>query len=465
MKTKLLLLSMTCAIAIHTSAQSKGVKYEDFIVTDSSNIYQGVLDNGFRYYICNNGIPENELEMRFIQKTGTENNSDIPGISLLLKRMLSSKKVLLPNKSSYRTEVENKCMEFNLFHLKNEHAYVDSCLEMYADIAGAARFSASELDRQKELLATEISNQRYNLVKANEDYAKGFFVYGYTPDEWINKQVESIRSITIQQLEAYYRKWFVPQNQCLYVFAKAPDDIVDMIRQKFGSHPNTSVPVRTENTLSGKKLLMLKNDNFCINIKFRFIKPRTVLSETENLNYLKKKAIQTLFCDSLNSYLGGLIKASIHDNDDLFERPLMELNCMKGIELYGDENQFTDFIDEITKKLDDVMHNGLPINIKTPSIKELKTQQRQALAYVHKDVVMNTHSCIKENFLNSTPLLKNFQAYIYFQYEITKQDILNYCKEMFRNYDLRIECSIPYDYPDAAIKSKLESVLQHFSAQ
>lgn len=465
MNTKLLLLSMTCAIAIHTSAQPKGVRYEDFIVTDSSNIYQGVLDNGFRYYICNNSIPYDKLEMRLIQKTGTNHDDGIPGISLLLKRMLSSREVHLSEGASYTSEIEHKCTEFSLLRLNDEHAYADSCMEILADIAGAARFSVSELERQKELLATEISNKRYNLTKAEEDYIKAVFVYGCTPDEWINKQVESIRSITIQQLEAYYQKWYAPQNQCLYVFGKAPVDIVDMIKQKFGSRPSMPAPKKAENILSDNKLMMLKYDSFTFNIKFWFMKPRTALSETRNLDYLRKTVIQTRFCDILKSYFGGFTTASIDETDKLFERPLLEINCIKGIELYGDENQFTGFIDDITKKLYDIMHNELPINMDTLSIEKQKELQQQALTDIRRDVVLDTYSCIKENFINSTPLIKRLQPYNYFQHEITKQDILDYCKEVFSNYDLKIVCVTPYDYPDADIKAKLESVVQRFSAQ
>lgn len=44
---------IACAFTIQASAQSGDVKYEDFI-TDPLNITPGVLDNGFRYYLCNN---------------------------------------------------------------------------------------------------------------------------------------------------------------------------------------------------------------------------------------------------------------------------------------------------------------------------------------------------------------------------------------------------------------------------
>ena len=76
MKTKILLFAMACAFTVQASAQSGSVKYNDFVVTNPSNIKQGVLANGFRYYLCDNGVPVNKLEMRLIQKSGTDDEGD-----------------------------------------------------------------------------------------------------------------------------------------------------------------------------------------------------------------------------------------------------------------------------------------------------------------------------------------------------------------------------------------------------
>ena len=145
MKTKILLFAMACALTVQASAQSGSVKYNDFVVTNPSNIKQGVLANGFRYYLCDNGVPVNKLEMRLIQKSGTDDEGDIPGIALLLRRMLCSENLtagtagvlkdkldelnlqslpdfravngLVPNVAAYCSEIENRCTEYNLFRL------------------------------------------------------------------------------------------------------------------------------------------------------------------------------------------------------------------------------------------------------------------------------------------------------------------------------------------------------------
>ena len=124
--------------------------------------------------------------MRLIQKSGTDDEGDIPGIALLLRRMLCSENLtvgtagvlkdkldelnlqslhdfravngLVPNVAAYCSEIENRCTEYNLFRLNNERTYAASCMGLLAQIAGNARFSAAELERQKQLVINEITN-------------------------------------------------------------------------------------------------------------------------------------------------------------------------------------------------------------------------------------------------------------------------------------------------------------------
>ena len=486
MKTKLLLLTIACAFTIQVSAQSGDIKYEDFI-TDSLNITPGILDNGFRYYLCNNFFPDSKLEMRLIQKSGTGDDESTPGISLLLRRMLCSENLiagtcgalkdkldelqlqrltqfravngLIPDISAYCSEIDNGCTEYNLFRLKNERAYAASCVGLLAEIAGHARFSASELERQKEFLVNEITNSRYDLAKTHANYQKATFVDGCTLDELLDKQINSIRSITLQQLEAYYQRWYVPQNQCLYVYGKAPSNIADIIKQKFGRFPSMPAPEISVNELSNQKLLMTKQEGPTFSIQFYFIKPCVALSNTKNLDYLRKVAVYNRIGEILGSSLHAQVVSSFEESAPFFRRPVYRLQFVKNLDLYADDQQFSDFIDDVTKKLDDVIHNGLQEHIDLFPIEKQKELQQQALNDIRRNVVMDTHSCIKANFLYFKPLFKDVPPYNYFKYEVSEQDIQKCCKELFNNYDLRIVCTTPFGFPEAGIKAKLESFL------
>ncbi len=490
MKTKLLLFTMACAFAVQTSAQSETVKYEDFLVTPS-NISQGVLDNGFRYYLCDNGFTGNGLEIRLIQKSGTGDDEGTSGIALLLRRMLFSENLtvgsvgvvkdqldalnmqripsfralngLIPDIPAYCSEMDNGCTEFNLFRLKKERAYAASCVELLSQIAGHARFSASELERQKTFLVNEITNSRYDLAKSGENSLKATFVDGCTLDELINKQINSIRSITLQQIEAYYQRWYVPQNQCLYVFGKAPDDIVDIIKQQFGCRPNMPAPERGVNKLNHQKLLMLKHDVPAFYLQFCFVQPRVAASATKNLDYLRKKAVYGRLGEILGTSKDAQVTVSMDEDAPFFRCPVFELRMMMALDLYADERQLSDFVDDVTKKLDDIIHNGVQTHIEQLTIEKQKELQQQALTNIRDYKVLDTHSCIKANFIHSKPLVKEEPTYQYFKHEVSEQDIQDCCKELFKNYDLRIVCTTPYGYPDADIKAKLESMIYHLS--
>lgn len=477
---------IACAFTIQASAQSGDVKYEDFI-TNPLNITPGVLDNGFRYYLCNNFFPDSKLEMRLIQKSGTGDDEGTPGISLLLRRMLCSENLiagtcgvlkdkldelqlqrftqfravngLVPDISTYSSEIDNGCTEYNLFRLKNERAYAASCVGLLAEIAGHARFSASELERQKEFLVNEITNSRYDLAKKHDNYQKATFVDGCSLDELLDKQINSIRSITLQQLEAYYQRWYVPQNQCLYVYGKAPSNIADIIKQKFGSRPSMPAPERSVNELSNQKLLMTKREGPIFSIQFYFIKPCVALSSSEDLDYLRKAAVYTRIGEMLGSSLHAQVVTSIDESAPFFRRPVYALHFVKNLDLYADDQQLSDFIDGVTKKLDDVIRNGFQEHIAPLPIEKQKELQRQELNNIHHSFVVDTHSSIKANFLYSKPLFKDVPPYNYFKYEVSEQDIQNCSKELFNNYDLRIVCTTPYGFTDAGIKAKLEAFL------
>ena len=486
MKTKLLLLTIACAFTIQVSAQSGDIKYEDFI-TDSLNITPGILDNGFRYYLCNNFFPDSKLEMRLIQKSGTGDDESTPGISLLLRRMLCSENLiagtcgalkdkldelqlqrltqfravngLIPDISAYCSEIDNGCTEYNLFRLKNERAYAASCVGLLAEIAGHARFSASELERQKEFLVNEITNSRYDLAKTHANYQKATFVDGCTLDELLDKQINSIRSITLQQLEAYYQRWYVPQNQCLYVFGKAPANIVDIIKQQFGNRPSMPAPEPTPNQLSNQLVLMIQQDVPACIIQFCFLKPRVAPSDTKNLDDLRKAAAYNRLGEVIGTAFNARVVSAFDDNHKLFNRPVFTLTVVKGLEPNADQQQFGDFADEVIQNLNDVMRNGVQAHITQLPIEKRKQLQQQELARVRNYTVLDTHTCIKNNFVYGKPLLKETMPYQYFKHEVSDQDIRNCCQELFSNADLRVVCVTPNGYPDADIKAKLEAFL------
>ena len=486
MKTKLLLLTIACAFTIQVSAQSGDIKYEDFI-TDSLNITPGILDNGFRYYLCNNFFPDSKLEMRLIQKSGTGDDESTPGISLLLRRMLCSENLIagtcgalkdkldelqlqrltqfravngfIPDISAYCSEIDNGCTEYNLFRLKNERAYAASCVGLLAEIAGHARFSASELERQKEFLVNEITNSRYDLAKTHANYQKATFVDGCTLDELLDKQINSIRSITLQQLEAYYQRWYVPQNQCLYVFGKAPANIVDIIKQQFGNRPSMPAPEPTPNQLSNQLVLMIQQDVPACIIQFCFMKPRVAPSDTKNLDDLRKAAAYNRLGEVIGTAFNARVVSAFDDNHKLFNRPVFTLTVVKGLEPNADQQQFGDFADEVIQNLNDVMRNGVQAHITQLPNEKRKQLQQQELARVRNYTVLDTHTCIKNNFVYGKPLLKETMPYQYFKHEVSDQDIRNCCQELFSNADLRVVCVTPNGYPDADIKAKLEAFL------
>ena len=95
MRKKLLFLFLCCVTLSFVKAQSKTLPQEIFPPTSSHKIPNdpsvkiGKLSNGLTYYIKQNEIPENKLELRLVVKAGSIlEDDDQLGVAHFLEHML-----------------------------------------------------------------------------------------------------------------------------------------------------------------------------------------------------------------------------------------------------------------------------------------------------------------------------------------------------------------------------------------
>ena len=182
-------------------------------------------------------------------------------------------------------------------------------------------------------------------------------------------------------------------------------------------------------------------------------------SDTKNLDDLRKAAAYNRLGEVIGTAFNAHVVSAFDDNHKLFNRPVFTLTVVKGLEPNADLQQFGNFADEVIQNLTDAMRNGVQAHITQLPIEKRKQLQQQELARIRNYTVLDTHTCIKNNFVYGKPLLKETMPYQYFKHEVSDQDIRICCQELFSNADLRVVCVTPNGYPDAGIKAKLEAFL------
>ena len=67
------------------------------------------------------------------------------------------------------------------------------------------------------------------------------------------------------------------------------------------------------------------------------------------------------------------------------------------------------------------------------------------------------------SFVYSLPLYKKEDTDAYWSYVLSGKDVSNYFKKFINKSAMKIECILPYDYPEKEITEKLKSLLRQYN--
>ena len=439
---KCVLVMLAWFLGIQAFAKSGTLRFEDFLLRDSSHVIHGALSNGFQYYIIKEA--QNPFQMSLVQNTGSQNDGETIEISHFLEHMMMTANRQIATGDTLRSYLNKLGKDYATgFNAYTTYNY------MRFDLFGLKR--------------------KYYSTSKQADAREAVLMMGYTSEEWREMRLNSAKKITQSQLEEFYNKWFRPQYQCLLVTGNVPDGIEDMIKRKFGKHPRIAVPSSTIINRSNRDLLIERYGNASCTLTLNFALPLLTQAEKESPNFFRDyytlKKINGAILEKMIKNKHANINCLSHYQvaDRLMLTMAFAYNLNE--ELSGGGVQA--FVDSVAAFIDDVRSNGVQISMPKDVLKksEVVLRRTQAMKKLQEgdgksntiDAFLTPGTC----FVYSLPLYKQEDSDAYWSFVLSGKDISNYCKNFINKSKITIECVLPYDYPEKEITEKLNALLRH----
>lgn len=484
MERNKLLLLLVCFLGLQAMAKTEKVKYEDFLLRDSSRVICRTLDNGFRYFIQKQ--PMGSLQMSLIQKTGFLQDGETVECSHFIEHMMLTANRVMATGDTLRSYLNKLGMDYgmnfnahtnrtftkyDLVSSRTDEAYVDSCMEILSDIAGGASICAMDLEEQRERMYNEVYNRYFNVFARQADASEAVFLYGCTPDEWHQMRLDGTKRMTQSQLENFYNTWYQPQHQCLVLIGDVTDGVEDMIKRKFGSRPSMPTPAVAVSDFSKQNLMIERHGKAEFKIKLTFTQPLLTQSEKETPKFFKdyfalKKSCSALHDRMVKSANDDLALVVGYQLEDRFALLMQYTYSINGEDADGG---LIALADSVANFLNDICTNGVQIKMPKDMLnkKEFALQRAQALKKLQegdgKDNTIDPVTPISDCAIYSLPLYKQEDTDAYWSYELSGKDVSDYCKKFIKESGLKIECILPYGYPEREITEKLNALLRQYN--
>ena len=205
----------------------------------------GKLDNGLTYYIRHNNWPENRAEFYIAQKVGSiQENDDQRGLAHFLEHMaFNGSKHFKGNELlrwcesigvKFGTDLNAyTSVEETVYNISNvpttRESIVDSCLLILYDWADGLLLEQEEIEKERGVIHEEWrlrSSAQQRILERNLPKLFPNSKYGYRMPIGL---MEIIDNFERPFLQAYYEKWYRPDNQGLIIVG---DIDVDKTEQK-----------------------------------------------------------------------------------------------------------------------------------------------------------------------------------------------------------------------------------------
>lgn len=328
---KRIMLTLACLISF-CSLMAQFKTSEQIVPMDTAIRY-GVLDNGLTYFILKSKEEPGIAEFRLIQKTGSlveEDNEK--GMAHFLEHMLFQGtkhfpgndiiKYLERNGVAHGKEL-NAVTKFETTQYFFEGAptaresFIDSCFLILRDWSTDAIIDKNALDLERSVIVEEWRYRNSPIWdKVNEEMLKGSRYAERNPIGDMNV----INSCTAEQMMAFYKKWYQPQNQYVIAIGDFDSEVIETkIKNTFGhiKSGNTLIPSFALPADHETPSVFIVRDpkatgiNFSLEIRHN----NTIGSNRSSVNNFKLKKIHKI----VESVFGDMVHKNISENSNLIE--------------------------------------------------------------------------------------------------------------------------------------------------
>ncbi|MBT1711943.1 insulinase family protein [Fulvivirgaceae bacterium PWU5] len=237
----------------HSTLAQNGKKVDEILLPIDEGVRHGTLENGFSYYVRKNDIPSSYALVYLAVKAGylQEDDSQI-SLSHLLEHVALKGTKNFPKGAKYYLDefVEGGGTAVNgqtgydvtIFDISvplEKKGALDLSLDIGYDLATQVVFDSDDVDIEREAVIAEAirSSGREHREMANvvpKMLGKSFFSKrGIGTD-----QVETVRESKLSDLVRYYRDWYKPDLQAIFVVGNVNvDSVVTRIKNVFSNIP------------------------------------------------------------------------------------------------------------------------------------------------------------------------------------------------------------------------------------
>lgn len=222
----------------------------------------GVLDNGLRYVVRENGTPEGTVLVRLHIGSGSLDESDSEqGLAHFLEHMAFNGSARIPEGEMVKllereglsfgadtnatTSFESTVYKLNL--PRNDLGLLDTALMLMRETASELTLAPEAVDRERGVVLAERRDRRNFAYKELEDQ----LAFNSPDARHIQRlpagTVEILENATAQDLRGFYTRTYVPENAVVMVVGDLPADQMEQkIRQWFADWSGGADPVEPE---------------------------------------------------------------------------------------------------------------------------------------------------------------------------------------------------------------------------
>ena len=215
----------------------------------------GTLPNGLTYYILHNNHPEHRVNFYIVQRVGSIQEEERQrGLAHFLEHMcfngtehfpgnqvveyLESLGVKFGPNLNAHTSIDRTIYNINDVP-SNRLSALDSCLLILRDWSCGLKLDSAEIERERGVVHEEWRQRNTAAARLLERNLEKLYPGSKYGRRMPIGRMEVVDNFKPEALMAYYKKWYIPQNQAIIVVGDVnPDRIERKIRALFSSIRN-----------------------------------------------------------------------------------------------------------------------------------------------------------------------------------------------------------------------------------
>lgn len=178
-----------------------------------------------------------------IFKVGSRNESlPVWGGSHFVEHLMFKGTKRRPKTIDISKELDRYGAEYNAYtgkdltgyYVKIESGRIDLAVDLLHDMLFHSKFDATEIKREKGVIIEEIKMYEENPVMHIEDLLEEAMFDGHVLGRNIAGTAASMTAMKRQDVIAYHRQYYAPENMVVVMAGKVPKDALAMINERFG---------------------------------------------------------------------------------------------------------------------------------------------------------------------------------------------------------------------------------------